>query len=107
MANVNNTIHSKSNLEIFHEIKKIYKPGTAFGNKKLIDLLNSIRCPDKDGFFETVASVEKVRILNVRWECVDCGKWNIEQLDYDDMKENDIIERACVCDKAHKLTIAL
>ena len=105
MVNKNSVFYNKSNLEILQDIKKAYKPSTAFGNVKLITLLNSIKCPNKDGYFETIAAVEKVKILNVSWKCVDCGCRNFEQLDYNEVEEDDIIERTCSCGKEHKLTI--
>lgn len=97
--------YNKSNLEILQDIKKEYKPSTAFGNSKLITLLNSISRPNKDGEFETIACVEKVKICHVSWKCVDCGRRNHEELDGEDMDEDEVIDRICDCGKKHKLTI--
>ena len=72
---------NKSNLEILQDIKKEYKPNNAFGNVKLIKLLDNIRKPNKDGLFEPYAVVLE-------------------------FQENDVIGKTCSCGKEHKLTIA-
>ena len=97
---------NKSNLEILQDIKKEYKPNNAFGNVKLIKLLDNIRKPNKDGLFETYAVAEKVKICSVSWKCVDCGLMNYENYESDEVEEDDVIEQTCSCGKEHKLTIA-
>ena len=108
MINKESVFYNKSNLERLQNIKEEYNPKTAFGNAKLLKLLDSIKQPNKDGMFETFVGVEKFRIVRVSWKCVDCGKENIEELEREDVKEDDIIERICdSCNKKHKLIIVI
>ena len=106
MINKESVFYNKSNLEILQDIKEEYNPKTAFGNARLLKLLDSIKQPNKDGIFETTVGVEKFRIVRASWKCVDCGKENLEELEQEDVREDDMIERICNnCNKKHKLTI--
>ncbi|MCK5061778.1 hypothetical protein KAR28_04455 [Candidatus Parcubacteria bacterium] len=98
----------KSNLEILQEIKREYDPKTAFGNVVLIELINNFRLPNKDGKFETVATIYTRKITEIDWECVDCGHCNILNIDEDaNIDVDDEIDGVCgSCRKKHRLTIS-
>lgn len=100
-----NMLNTKSNLAILQDIKKEYEPNNAFGNIKLIELLNSIRYPNKKGEFEVYADVREVKICRLNWECVDCGIRHIENVSDSNVQEGDVIRRICSCGKKHQLTV--
>ena len=96
----------KSNLEILQELKKEYNPDTAFGNPILIKLIKRIKLPNKKGEFETFAEIHSQKIINIEWQCVNCGCCNILDVEDVEVKTGDEVNHKCEnCKKKHKLEI--
>ena len=96
----------KSNLKILQDLKKKYNPDTAFGNPILIKLIKGIKLPNKKGEFKTVAEIHSQKIITIEWQCVDCGCWNILNVDDGDVKTGEEVDDKCEnCKKKHKLEI--
>ncbi len=68
-----------NNKQIKKDIQKIYNPETVFGNPEVIKLIKQIKVPNDDGNFETVGD-SIVKIIGVKWECVNCGSYNKDEI---------------------------
>lgn len=87
-----------NNKQINSDIKKIYKPETAFGNSEILKLLKQIRVPNDDGNFEIIGD-SIVEIIGVRWECASCGNSNKDEI----LCEIEKVEAQCKKCKAKHL----
>lgn len=68
-----------NNKQIKKDIEKIYKPNTAFGNDKILELIKQLKVPNDDGNFEIIGdSISE--IVGVNWECVSCGSINRDEV---------------------------
>jgi DNA-directed RNA polymerase subunit RPC12/RpoP len=92
-----------SNLEILKEIKREYNPKTAFGNPLIIKLIKKIVLPDKNGNFKITGDLEE--IIRVSWRCVDCGRFQEEDLDIFDRNKNLIKIDCKSCGAKHLITL--
>jgi hypothetical protein len=81
-----------SNLQIYREIKDIYDPKTAFGNKEILGLFKRIVKPNEKGEFETSGDIMEI----IEWRCVNCGRLHQDEREVFDRYEN-VIGRECSC----------
>ena len=93
-----------NNLQILEQIKGEYNPKTAFGNKILISLIDSIVEPNSKGEFEINAHAEEPKVC-VYWDCPNCGRYYEEDFGEYEIDYNKKISRNCSCGKKHKLTL--
>ena len=97
-----------NNLEVLEEAKKAYNPKNAFGNKKLLSILNKIKVPDDDGYLN-ITGAGITEIVEVNWECAACGKLHIFKNDdcLDCLCDGDMVEKKCTyCGSEHRIYIS-